>query len=119
MKKTAIIALSLILFLVTPCLSKTATIIQGVVRLTGPGDYSLSLDSGMTGDLTRIVGLGENDIAMLYLTDGEATIRVRAGVLLRLQQGRDFILNNENDWISFRGKPRGICVEIQRFSGGD
>ena len=122
MKKAIIIGLlsSIILSLsAEPVRAKTAVVTNGVARLSGPGSYTLMLASGTEGDLVRIEGLGENDPAVLSLADDDTTIVMRNGPFLRLQQGRDFMLNNTADRIQFIGLPRGVCLETDRMSGGD
>ena len=95
------------------------TISGGVAALAGQGSYKIVVESGDADDLDKLTGLEEGHQVILGAADGAKTITVKNGTYLKMQNEKDFDLNNEYDRIGFICIGSDTCVELWRVSGGD
>lgn len=94
-------------------------IASGVAALSGQGSYKITVESGTSDDLDKLTGLEEGHQIILAPTDGTKTVTVKQGTYLKLQDGKDFDMNNEYDRIVLLCLGNDVCQELSRLSGGD
>lgn len=100
--------------------SSEATISSGVVALSGEGYYTIDTEGDAASDeLTQITGLAVGDEIVLKPEDGARTVVVKNGTYLKLQDEKDFTMNNAYDVIKLQCIATDTCREITRVNAGD